>query len=134
MSALLRRRSAAGGVVLAVLLALAASPARAYTFVYTSIPSWNLSTITSTYGGGTQFHISTTGDGSVQYRWTDVTDHDNDISGASCSDYSSFGDHFYLAGVTDYRTLFSSFSGLCFVLRGYVTSGAMYGYSGELKR
>jgi hypothetical protein len=56
------RRAAACVVVAAGFIAVA--PAQA-AFVYTDIINFNLTESTSTYGGGTQFHISSGGDGSV---------------------------------------------------------------------
>jgi hypothetical protein len=117
-----------------MLLAGTAAQAQA-TFVYTDIPDFNLTGSWSAYGGGTQYHISSTGDGTVSYRWIDVTPQDNIISGNSCSDLSSFGSHYYSAGVTVYRQLFSGFSGLCFLLLGETAGGgSMYLYDGRLQR
>lgn len=116
-------------------LLLAAAPAASQTFVYTDIPDFNLTGTWTSYGGGTQYHISSTGDGTVSYRWVDVTPLDNIVSGNSCSDLSSFGQHYYNAGVTLYRQLFSGFSGLCFILRGETAGGgSMYFYDGRLQR
>ena len=131
------RRTAASGALLASLLTLAAtSPARA-AYALTDINNWDLYESVTTYGGGTQFHISSGGDGWANYRWLDVTTHTTVISGNACSDYSLYGSHQFNAGVTAYRSLFySASSGLCFVLRGRTAngSGAMYNKDGRLAR
>src|SRR4051794_32494085 len=116
-------------------IAAAAPSAQAYTFVYTDLSPFNLDGTWTSYGGGTQFHISSTGDGTASYRWLDVTTHNNYVSGNSCSDVSQYGQHLYLAGVTDYRLLFTGSSGLCFLVRGKTADGSqMYGASGRLQR
>ena len=118
-----------------VLSASAVSQAQAVTYVYSDLSPFNLGGSFTSYGGGTQFHISTTGDGTVSYRWVDVTPLDTVISGNSCSDLSSFGSHYYDAGVTDYRLLFSGSSGLCFLVMGKTAGGGtMVSYSGRLQR
>ena len=118
----------------ACLTLVGAAPAHA-TFVYSDLTSFNLNGSFSSYGGGTQYHISTTGDGSVSYRWLDVTPQDNIISGNSCSDLSEFGSWYYNSGVTVYRQLFSASAGLCFIVRGKTAGGGyMLGYSGRLQR
>lgn len=105
-------------------------------FVYTDIVDFNLTETTTSYGGGTQFHISSIGDGTVSYRWVDFPVKATVISGNSCSDLSPFGSHYYNAGVTDYRLLFSGFNGLCFILRGRTAAGqgSMTYYDGRLRR
>src|SRR4051794_18203306 len=80
-------------------VAVAAPSAQAFTFVYTDLSPFNLAGTWTSYGGGTQFHISSTGDGTASYRWLDITTHDNYISGNSCSDVSQYGQHLFLAGV-----------------------------------
>ena len=112
-----------------------ASQAQAYTFVYSSIPDFNLTGSFSTYGGGSQYHISSTGDGNASYRWVDSPAYDTIVSGNSCSDLSQYGQWYYNSGVTVYRVLFSGPSGRCFVLRGKTAGGAtMLGYDGALER
>lgn len=126
-------RGALFGAILAVV-----TPTAARANVYTDINNWNLYESITMAGGGTQYHVSTGSNGTVEYRWLDVTDRATIISGNSCSDYSLFGSaHTYNAGVTLYRTLFSGASdGLCFVLRGRTASGTgtMYGKDGRVNR
>ena len=130
------RRAACALGVLCLLAAASATPAQAYTWVYTDIINFNLTETASSAGGGTQFHISSTGDGNVRYRWVDSPSKDTIISGNSCGDLSSFGSHYYNSGVTVYRQLFSGESGRCFLLRGRTASGqgSMTNYDGRLER
>ncbi|MFL5843606.1 MAG: hypothetical protein ACJ762_02865 [Solirubrobacteraceae bacterium] len=112
-----------------------AASSQAYTFVYSDIPDFNLTGSFVSYGGGTQYHVSSTGDGTASYRWVDSPAYDTIVSGNSCADLSSYGQHYYNSGVTDYRALFAGTSGRCFVLRGKTAGGAvMNGYDGRLER
>lgn len=132
-----RPRRTAGSLALAcLLLAAAAGPAQAYTWVYTDIVDFNLSETTRSYNSGQNFHISTTGDGWASYRWVDYPDVDTVISGNSCSDLSLYGSHYYNAGVTVYRQLFWGPASTCFVLRGRTAAGQgyLYNHDGRLER
>jgi hypothetical protein len=111
--------------------------AQAYTFVLTDIINFDLNDSSwSTYGGGTQFHISSTGDGSASYRWVDDPAHTTIISGNTCADYSTLGSDTIAAHDTTYHLLFWGVSGQCFVLRGKTATGAgsMTNYDGRLRR
>jgi hypothetical protein len=114
-----------------------AASAQAYTFVFTDIINFNLDDSSwATYGGGTQFHISSTGDGSASYRWVDDPAHSTIISGNNCGDYSTLGSASISAHDIDYHVLFWGGSGQCFVLRGRTAAGAgsMINYDGRLRR
>lgn len=131
------RRFVAGALTFAACAAAAgAPPAEAYTWVYSDITNFNLTETTSTYGGGTQFHISSTGDGVASYRWVDSPSKDTVISGNNCSDYGLFGKSSISVGDTGYHSLFSAPAGNCFVLRGRTAAGegSMSLYDGRLQR
>jgi opacity protein-like surface antigen len=131
------RRLAARTLLLASALALGLAANASASFVYTDIIDFNLTETTSTYGGGTQFHIgSNNGAGTVSYRWVDVPSKTTVISGNSCSDYALYGKDTISSGDTSYHLLFSGGSGLCFVLRGRTAAGqgSMSLYDGRLER
>ena len=130
------RRSLIARVCVLAIGACVLLPASALAFVTTDMIDWNLTDTASTYGGGTQFHISTGTDGSVSYRWLDVTDHTTVISGNSCADYSLLGTNTISSGNTSYHLLFWGTQGQCFVLRGRtaIGSGAMYNKDGRVQR
>lgn len=131
-----RSRRLVAFALVAAALCVPAS-AQAYTFVFTDIINFDLNDSSwSTYGGGTQFHISSAGDGSVSYRWVDDPAHSTIISGSSCADYSAFGSASIAAHDVDYHVMFWGFSGQCFVLRGKTAAGAgsMTNYDGRLRR
>jgi len=125
-----RLRAMALTVVLAGLLA----PATATAQVTTDLVDWNLTETTATWGSN--FHISTTGDGTAQYRWLDTPAKATVISGNACSDLSLYGSQSYAVNDTSYRTLFTGYAGLCFALRGRTTagSGSMVNHDGRVKR
>ncbi len=113
--------------------ALLASPALAVT---SDLIDWNLSESLSTYGGGTQFHISS-GGSLVSYRWLDTPNKTTVVSGNSCSDLSLYGSSATIAiNSTSYYNLFSSSPGLCFVMRGRTSagSGTMVNHDGRVNR
>lgn len=126
------RRSVAASLTAALMAAgaTAASPALAGT---TDLIDWNLTTSVSSYGGGTQFHISSTGS-SVSYRWLDSPNVGTVISGNACSDYSLYGSASIGVGDTSYKFLFSGSTGLCFVMRGRTTSGSLSNHDGRINR
>jgi hypothetical protein len=128
---------AARGALLGAVLAIAVTTT-AHANVYTDINNWDLHEYVTTASGGTQYHTSTGSNGIVEYRWLDATDRATVISGNSCSDYTLYGSpHTFNAGVTLYRTLFTSgFDGLCFVLRGRTAAGtgSMYNKDGRVNR
>ena len=71
----------------ALLCAVAVSfavPAAAHAQVTSDLTDWNLAESTSTWP--TQFHISSTGDGWVAYRWLDSPNKTTVISGNACAD------------------------------------------------
>lgn len=128
-----RRGIAAALTAACVLLSIAAEANAA--FSYTDIVDFDLSGSWSAYGGGTQYHISTGGDGTISYRWVDTTSVDNIVSANVCSDGSQYGQWYYNAGVTVYRQLYSGSAGLCFLLMGKTAGGSvMYSRDGRLQR
>lgn len=131
----LRWRPRAAWLVLACLLAAtAASQSVAAADVTTDINNWSLTTSVSSYGGGTQFHISQ-GGSPVDYRWLDDDmTKTTVISGNSCSDYFLLGNSTYDGGDTSYHRLFNGFAGQCFVLRGRTTGGTTIPHDGRLRR
>jgi hypothetical protein len=103
-------------------------------WVYTDV-SWSLDTSWKYYGGGTQFHISTSGDGSVSYRWLDGDmTKTTVISANSCTDFGQFGSSTFLGGDITYHQLFAASSGQCFLLRGRTTAGSTITHNGRLRR
>lgn len=129
----LRPRAARAALIAACFSVL--TPTVAQGFVTTDINNWSLGETTTTYGGGTQFHISQDGDDSAAYRWVD----DNltkttVISGNTCSDYSLLGKTTIGGGDTSYHTLFFGITSQCFVLRGRTNSGTTIPHDGRLRR
>lgn len=114
----------------------AAIPATASAQVTTDLTDWNLTETASSWGGGTQFHISSSGDGSVAYRWLDSPNKTTVISGNSCGDLTLYGTDTIGVGDTNYHTLFSGGAGLCFILRGRTSSGSgsMVNHDGRVSR
>ena len=128
------RRSRAVGACFAVLACMTFA-ARALA-VTTDLINWNLTETTSTYGGGTQFHIST-GGSLVRFRWLDSPNKDTVLSANSCSDLSLLGSAASIGvGDTTYHSLFSGVSGQCFVMRGRVAAGegSMVNHDGRVDR
>ena len=127
------RRKLAAVVAVTGALALGA-PAAASAWWYTDINDFNLTESVVTYG---YYSISSTGNGSANYRWLDDPDHSTVISGNSCDDLSPYGVASIGAHNTSYHQLFSGgWNGLCFALRGRVAYGAgsMYYHDGRLQR
>jgi len=86
------------------------------------------------YGNG--YTISSIGDGSAYYRWSDSPNKITVISGNSCGDGSMYDKAEIPAYSTIYHRLFGGFSGLCFLLRGRTASGSggLYNHDGVLRR
>jgi hypothetical protein len=110
--------------------------ATAFAYVTTDLTDWNLNESTSTWGGGTQFHIASGTDGWVSYRWLDAPNKTTVISGNSCADWGLFGSSGYGVNDTGYHGLFSGSAGLCFVMRGRTGSGqgSMVNHDGRVQR
>jgi|tagenome__1003787_1003787.scaffolds.fasta_scaffold17547925_1 hypothetical protein len=119
----------------AAICCAATLPATAAAQSWNDLNDWNLTESVSTWGGGTQFHIST-GSGSAQFRWLDSPNKTTVISGNSCSDLTLYGSSSIGVGDTNYHTLFGGSSGTCFVLRGRTSagSGSMVNHDGRVLR
>jgi hypothetical protein len=130
------RRSLARALVCALILLALGAPAAARAQVTTDLVDWNLSETTSTWGGGTQFHISSGGSGTASYRWLDSPNKTTVISANGCSDNSPLGGATIGVGNTGYNGLFSAPVGWCFVLRGRTAagSGSMVNHDGRILR
>jgi hypothetical protein len=113
-----------------------ALPATAHAQATTDLNDWNLTESVSAWGGGTQFHISSGGDGWAAYRWLDSPNKTTVISANTCSDLNNLGGDSIGAGDTNYHNLFWSTPGACFVLRGRTAagSGSMVNHDGRIKR
>ena len=122
--------------LLAAICCAAALPATAGAQSTTDLNDWNLTESASTWGGGTQFHIGTTGSGWAAYRWLDSPNKTTVISGNACSDATLYGTDTYGVGDTNYHNLFLGSPGLCFVLRGRTStgSGSMVNHDGRISR
>jgi len=121
-------------MALVVVLAGLAAPTAATAQITTDLTDWNLTESTSTWGSA--FHISSSGDGTAQYRWLDSPSKTTVISGNACPDLALYGAQTFGAGDTSYKTLFSGHAGLCFALRGRTAagSGSMVNHDGRVKR
>lgn len=130
------RRSLSASALVAACLLFGGLAAQAQAFFTSDIVDFNLGQSVSSYNGGQNFHISTTGNGWVSYRWVDDPDVGTVISGNACPDLSNFGSHSFNAHVTAWRQLFWGYTSTCFVLRGRVYSGqgSMYNHDGRLER
>ncbi|HWK27362.1 MAG TPA: hypothetical protein VNS09_12415 [Solirubrobacter sp.] len=131
-----RRTRRARVALCAVLCGVAGVPATADAQVTTDLTNWNLTETLSIYGGGTQFHISSSSGGLVRYRWLDSPNKVTVISGNSCSDLANYGNDSFAIGDTNYHSLFTGATGLCFVMRGRtsVGSGSMVNHDGRVSR
>jgi hypothetical protein len=120
----------------AAVCCVAALPATASAQVTTDLNDWNLTETASSWGGGTQFHISSGSDGIAAYRWLDSPNKTTVISGNSCGDLTLYGTDTIGIGDTNYHNLFSGGAGLCFILRGRTSSGSgsMVNHDGRIKR
>ena len=103
-------------------------------WVYTDV-RWSLGESWKTYGGGTQLHISVSGDTGAYYKWLDGDlTKTTVISGNTCTDYALIGSSTFGGGDTSYHRLFWGFIGQCFVLRGRTTGGTTITHNGRLRR
>lgn len=105
----------------------------AHGFAYTEIIDFDLSETTRTYD---TFSMSSIGDGSMSYRWTDDPDHTTVISGNRCSDLALYGKREIAPHRTTYHQIFQANPYTCFALRGRVAFGAggMYDHDGMIRR
>jgi hypothetical protein len=129
------RRACTCATVLALLVA-GLAPATAHAQVTTDLVDWNLTETAVTWGGGTQFHISSSGDGTAYFRWLDSPNKTTVISANGCTDGTLFGTATIGVGNTNYAGLFSASAGFCFVVRGRtaIGSGSMVNHDGRVKR
>jgi hypothetical protein len=113
----------------------AALPATAGAQVTSDLNDWNLTDSVSTWGNGTQFHIST-GGSTAAYRWLDSPSKTTVISANTCSDYALINSATIGVGDTNYHNLFSASPGACFVLRGRTAAGtgSMVNHDGRISR
>jgi hypothetical protein len=126
-----------GHVALATCVITLTLAATALAYVTTDLIDWNLTESTSTWGGGTQFHIATGTDGWVSYRWLDAPNKTTVMSGNSCTDWSTIGSaSAYGVNDTGYHLLFAGSAGQCFVMRGRTASGqgSMVNHDGRVQR
>ena len=103
---------------------------------YSDMNDWNLTESTSTYGRGTQYHI-TVGGSTVEFRWLDSPNKITVISANACSDWNQVnGSSVYGVNDTGYHTLFNGSGGQCFVMRGRTASGqgSMVNHDGRVNR
>src|SRR4051794_35313648 len=109
----------------------------AYAYVTSDMIDWNLTETTSTYGGGTQFHISGGTDGWASFRWLDAPNKTTVISANSCSSGAALGSSAVI-GVNDtgYHALFQGVETQCFLMRGRTSSGSgsMVNHDGRSQR
>jgi hypothetical protein len=129
-----RRAVRIAAVTLAACGAGAIGASAAYAYVYTTIVDFNLTETTTTYGGGP--YTVSSGNSTIQYRWTDDPDHTTAISANACADLSQLGRADIPAHGTSYYTLASPGTGTCFRLRGRTAPGAgsMPNHDGTLAR
>jgi hypothetical protein len=102
----------------------------------TDINDFNLTETTSTYGGGTQYHV-TSGGSAVGYRWLDSPIKSTVISANTCTDAAMLGQQSYAVSDTAYRTIWANgYSQACFILRGRTQAGqgSMSLYDGRINR
>ncbi len=122
----------------AVSVALAATCIGAPTaqaFFTSDVTNWSLNESWKTYGGGTNYHISSDGDGSADFRWVTNLTKTTVLSANRCSDYSQRGSTTISGGDTTFHQLFGG--GLptdCFVLRGKTLDGTTDPHDGRLRR
>src|SRR5215470_12720562 len=96
----------------------------AYAYVTSDMNDWNLTETTSSYGGGTQFHISSGTDGWASFRWLDSPNKTTVVSANSCSDIGLLGSAASIGvGDTSYHALFQGGEAQCFLMRGRTGSG-----------
>jgi hypothetical protein len=128
------RRAFVRAMLCAATVSIGVLPATAGAQVTSDLTDWNLTESTSTWG--TQYHISSSGDGWAAYRWLDSPNKATVISGNGCSDLSLYGSDTIGVGDTGYHNLFQGGAYLCFVLRGRTTSGSgsMVNHDGRVRR
>jgi hypothetical protein len=109
-------------------------PAAALAQQTSDLNDWNLTESTSTWP--TQYHVSSTGDGWVSYRWLDSPNKTTVISANGCSDLALFGNSVFGVNDTSYHALYPGGAGQCFLLRGRTSSGSgsMVNHDGRVKR
>jgi len=127
-----RRCVALCAAACAVLALPAAAPAQ----VTTDLNNWNLTETPNWWGGGTQFHISSSGDGTASYRWLDSPNKTTVIAAHRCTDVSLINSVAISVNNTSYHHLFSAWAGVCFMLRGRtaIGSGSMVNHDGRVRR
>lgn len=130
------RRTLRAALLCAAVCCAAALPATADAQVTTDLNNWNLTETVSAWGGGTQFHISSSSDGWAAYRWLDSPSKTTVISANGCTDLTLLGISAIGPGDTNYRNLFWATPGACFLLRGRTAIGwgSMVNYDGRIKR
>jgi hypothetical protein len=130
------RRAPVRALLTAAVAALVAAPAPAAAQSTTDLNDWNLTDTVSTWNNGQQFHIGSTGDGWLAYRWLDSPNKTTVISANACGDYSVLGSATIGSGNTSYQNLFWGPTGACFVMRGRtaVGSGSMVDHDGRIRR
>jgi hypothetical protein len=128
------RRATVRAVLCVATLSLGVLPATAHAQVTSDLIDFNLTETTSTWG--TQFHISTSGDGWAAFRWLDAPNKATVISGNSCTDLAYYGSATIGVNDTNYRNLFWGGAGTCFLVRGRTTSGSgsMVNHDGRVRR
>ena len=130
------RRFPARVSLTAALVAVLAFAAPAFAYLTTDLNDFNLTETTSTYGSGSQYHISTGTDGWSSYRWLDSPSKTTVISMNNCQDLTLLGSSTYGAADTSYHALFNGFGAECFEVRGRTASGqgSMSLYDGRIQR
>jgi hypothetical protein len=130
-----RRSRVLAGIATIVLTLTFAS--LAYAYVTSDLNDFNLTESTSTYGGGTQYHVAVGTDGWSSYRWLDAPSKATVISNNTCADWTLIGSSSaYAVNDTSYHALFQGSAGQCFVVRGrtQVGQGSMSLYDGRIQR
>ena len=109
----------------------------AYAYATSDMNDWNLTETTSSYGGGTQFHISGGTDGWASFRWLDSPNKTTVVSANSCADGGLLNSSAVIGvGDTSYHALFQGSESQCFLMRGRVSSGSgsMVNHDGRSQR
>ena len=130
------RRSRVVAIFAALVMSLTCA-SLAYAYVTSDLNDFNLTESTSTYGGGTQFHIATGTVGWSYYRWLDAPSKATVISNNTCADWALLGSaSAYGVNDTSYHALFRGSAGQCFVVRGRAQAGqgSMSLYDGRIQR
>jgi hypothetical protein len=130
------RRSRVLAAFAAIVMSLTCA-SLAYAYMTSDLTDFNLTESTSTYGGGTQYHIATGTDGWASYRWLDAPSKATVVSNNTCTDWALLGSSSaYAANDTSYHALFHGGAGQCFVVRGRTQAGqgSMSLYDGRIQR